>query len=323
MDTPLYHIGRFLIACIQALPLLWVARLGRFGGGLAFWLDGRHRRVAIDNLTRCFGDTLSRPEIRSLAKENFRRVGENFGCAVKTASMSIEELRPHLEFVGPESFISPPAGKPTPRLVVAIGHFGNFELYARFAQFAPMYRCATTYRALRQDSLNLLISSVRSSSGCRYFERRFDGVALKAYMNESAVMLGLLADQHGGDNGLRIPFLGHDCSTSPAPAIFALRYDCNLHTGVCFRVALARWRIEAGPEIPTHHQGHPRPVADITLDMNRAFEVAVRRDPANWFWVHNRWKARKYRGDQTSSGKITAVATPQSQPPQTTHIDPV
>jgi KDO2-lipid IV(A) lauroyltransferase len=26
------------------------------------------------------------------------------------------------------------------------------------------------------------------------------------------------------------------------------------------------------------------------LDVNRAFEDAVRRDPANWFWVHNRWK---------------------------------
>jgi lauroyl/myristoyl acyltransferase len=25
-------------------------------------------------------------------------------------------------------------------------------------------------------------------------------------------------------------------------------------------------------------------------DVNHAFEIAVRRDPANWFWVHRRWK---------------------------------
>jgi len=25
-------------------------------------------------------------------------------------------------------------------------------------------------------------------------------------------------------------------------------------------------------------------------DVNRALEAAVRRDPANWFWVHRRWK---------------------------------
>jgi len=24
--------------------------------------------------------------------------------------------------------------------------------------------------------------------------------------------------------------------------------------------------------------------------VNRAYETAIRRDPANWFWVHNRWK---------------------------------
>jgi lauroyl/myristoyl acyltransferase len=26
-------------------------------------------------------------------------------------------------------------------------------------------------------------------------------------------------------------------------------------------------------------------------DVLRAHEAAVRRDPANWFWVHRRWKA--------------------------------
>jgi len=26
------------------------------------------------------------------------------------------------------------------------------------------------------------------------------------------------------------------------------------------------------------------------LEVNQAFETAIRRDPANWFWVHKRWK---------------------------------
>jgi lauroyl/myristoyl acyltransferase len=25
-------------------------------------------------------------------------------------------------------------------------------------------------------------------------------------------------------------------------------------------------------------------------EVNLALEAAVRRDPANWFWVHRRWK---------------------------------
>ncbi len=89
---------------------------------------------------------------------------------------------------------------------------------------------------------------------------------------------------------MRLPFLGHDCDTSAAPAVFALRYHCPLHTAICYRIGLAKWRIEVGDEIPTRENGAPRSIEAIMRDVNRAFEIAVRRDPANWFWVHRRWK---------------------------------
>jgi Kdo2-lipid IVA lauroyltransferase/acyltransferase len=288
MDTLLYNLARSLVALIQSLPLTWVARLGRWGGGLAYWLDARHRGVALRNLTMCFGPGQSPAQLRALARENFRRIGENFACAIKTASMSYEELRPRVEFVGNPKIISPPDDQPRQSVVAAIGHFGNFELYARFGQFAPAYKCATTYRGLRQPSLNRLLQSLRERSGCLFFERRFDAQPLKAFMNQPSVILGLLSDQSGGT--LRMPFLGHDCATTAAPAIFALRYHCMLITGICYRVGLARWRIEAGAEIPTRENGQPRSAAAVMGDVNRAFEAAVRRDPANWFWVHRRWK---------------------------------
>jgi KDO2-lipid IV(A) lauroyltransferase len=290
MDNLLYIIARAVIGFIQMLPLRTVARLGRASGALFYWLDARHRRVARHNLTMCFGQEKSAAEIGALAKENFRRIGENFACAAKTASMTPEELRSHVEFVGPQSLIDPPCHQDLPNVVFAIGHFGNFELYARFGQLFPAYKCATTYRGLHQPSLNRLMQELRERSGCLYFERRTDGAALKAAMSGSNLMLGLLADQHAGNHGLRIPFLGHDCSTSTAPAIFALRYHCALHTGICYRVGLAQWRIEAGPEIPTQENGAVRSSEAIMRDVNWALEQAVRRDPANWFWVHNRWK---------------------------------
>jgi KDO2-lipid IV(A) lauroyltransferase len=267
--------------------LIWAARLGRACGGLAYFLDARHRKVALRNLKMCFGQEMSPEEIRSLARENFRRIGESFGCAIKTASMRFEDLKPHVEFVPPADFTP---DSPVRRIVVAIGHFGNFELYARFSQFASTYKSATTYRGLRQPSLNRLMQELRERSGCSFFERRFEGHALRVFMKGPHVILGLLADQHAGDAGLRLPFLGHDCSTSAAPAIFALRYDCVLYTSICHRVSLARWRMEAGSEIRLRENGMARSTAAIMLEVNQAFEAAVRRDPANWFWVHNRWK---------------------------------
>ena len=107
-------------------------------------------------------------------------------------------------------------------------------------------------------------------------------------MRQPGVILGLLSDQSGG--AVHGPFLGHNCGTTAAPAVLALRYHCALITSICYRVGLARWRIEAGAEIPTHENGQARSTPAIMQDVNRAFEAAVRRDPANWFWVHRRWK---------------------------------
>jgi KDO2-lipid IV(A) lauroyltransferase len=319
MDPVLYLLGRAVVGLVQRLPLEWVARLGRGVGGLVYWLDARHRRVARRNLGLCFGGEKSPAQIRALARENFRRIGESFACAVKTAAMSLEELRPHVEFVSPQLQTTPPGQAPR-RMVAAIGHFGNFELYARTGQFAPAYHCATTYRGFRQPSLNRLLQGLRQRSGCHFFERRFEGPALKAFMRPPGVLLGLLCDQAGGQNGLRLPFLGHECWTSPAPAVFALRYDCGLLVAICYRIGLARWRIEADQEIPIREDGKARSLAAIMADVNRAFDAAVRRDPANWFWVHNRWKSRGRgagRGrNPKSEGPKREIRNPKAEGPK-------
>jgi Kdo2-lipid IVA lauroyltransferase/acyltransferase len=285
MDTLLYWLARGLVAFIQSLPLIWVARLGRAGGALAYFLDARHRRVALQNLTMCFGKEKSPEEIRAIAKENYRRIGETYCCAVKTSAMAFDELRPHAEYIGHEHLLPPR------RVVNAGGHFGNFELYSRFKDIAPAYQCAATYRALNSPALNRIMKMLRNRSGVLFFERRTEGAKLRAFMQQSPCIVSLQIDQHGGAKGLRLPFLGHDCSTNPSPAIFALRYDCELYAAACFRVGLAKWRLELGEQIPTHDEnGEPRAVEDIMRDVLRRQENYVRRDPANWFWVHKRWK---------------------------------
>ena len=270
------------------LPLPLVARIGRLAGALAYSLDARHRRVVLQNLTLCFGREKSAEEITAIARENFRRIGENYLSAVKTAAMTPRQMLPHFEFAGAEKILPHECNSGPQSRVVAIGHFGNFELYARFGEFVPVFQCATTYRALKQPAINRLMVALRNRSNCRFFERRTEGSALKAAMNGTGLLLGLLADQ--SSRGVRVPFLGHDCNTSTAPAVFALRYGCPLHTAICYRVSLAKWRIEVGDEIPTLEDGRSRPIEAIMRDVNLALETAVRRDPANWFWVHRRWK---------------------------------
>ena len=77
MDTLIYWPVRALVALIQALPLTLVARLGRAVGGLAYRLDARHRRVALKNLTMCFGR-------KNRRRKSARSPGKISGASAKT-----------------------------------------------------------------------------------------------------------------------------------------------------------------------------------------------------------------------------------------------
>ena len=289
MESLLYLLAKAIIGFLRCLPLRVVAQIGRILGGLTHFLDARHRRVTRDNLRRAFPEKRE-TEIRALSTENFKRIGENFCCAVKTSSMDDAEIKEILELKGIEKIPTGALNDKARNLIFAIGHFGNFELYARCSLFFPGARFATTYRGLKQKSLNNLLQSMRAKSGCLFFERRTDVDKLKEALHQGGLMLGLLADQYGGVKGLNVPLMGTESSTGVAPALFALRYDCPLFTSICYRIAPGKWRIEIGDAIPTHENGEARTTEAIMHDVNRAFDAAIRRDPANWFWVHNRWK---------------------------------
>lgn len=302
MDIALYCLVRPVVFLLQHLPLSWVVRIGRFLGGAAYWIDRRHRQVALKNLSRSFQREKDPAELIQIARENFRRLGENYAAAVKTVSMTSTQIQQVLSVSGLEK-LTPPSQKMVQNRVLAVGHFGNFELYARASSFVPGIRFATTYRGLRHPRLNKLLFSLRAQSGCLLFERRTEVAALKAAMQTPGLFVGFLCDQHAGRTGAHTRFFNIPCSTTPAPALFALRYRLPLNTAICYRVAPGKWHIEVGDEIPTRTDGKPRAIEEITQQMNDAFEAAVRRDPANWFWVHERWKPLKPR-------RKSAAATP-------------
>ncbi len=286
MNTFLYLIGSLFVTLIRLLPLKLTCFIGRQIGFVFYFMDRSHRLVAVNNLTNSLGNSHSKSEIISLAKENFRRLGEAYLSSLNTAFIPPEKISRFLSIKGFDQ-INLRSGT---SYMLAMGHFGNFELYPKAGLFAPEFEVGTTYRGFNQPWVENLVKWIRNKSRCHYFDRRFDGKKLMAFMSRPNTITGLLADQNAGRSGIELPFFGFPCSTNPAPAIFSLRYNLRLHGCFCRRLGLGRWEIELGPEIPTRISGNARSVKDIMNDINSTYEDYIREDPANWFWVHNRWK---------------------------------
>jgi len=290
METVYYLIARCVIGIASCLPLKFVAWCGRHAGSIAWHLDNRHRNVALQNVQASFPEK-NENEVRGIARENFCRLGETYASILKTGHMKENEISKILTIDGYEAIENILKENPKERIILATGHFGNFELLSWLRLGAPSVKqWITTYRGLHQQKLTDLLLDLRKASGVLYLERRNQMRKIQKAMEQPGIVLGLVADQRPHRGGLRLRMFGRETSVNPAPAVMAKRYNCRLFPTACFRTALGHWTIELGKEIPICTNGKRRSTEDITLDIITAHENYIRRDPSNWFWVHNRWK---------------------------------
>ncbi|WP_340425885.1 lysophospholipid acyltransferase family protein [Yoonia sp. GPGPB17] len=85
--------------------------------------------------------------------------------------------------------------------------------------------------------------------------------------------------------GARLPFLGHPARTSLSAAEIALKIDALVipyfgirqADGLSFQIEVESPIAPATPE-------------QMLLEMNARLEAQIARNPAQWFWVHRRWK---------------------------------
>jgi lipopolysaccharide heptosyltransferase II len=287
MDRLLYLLALGLVTLIRLLPITVCFRLGQFLGLLAWGILPRYRHLAQQNLRIAFGSDLSSHAIATLAREHFVNLGANILSSIKIPALSVSALRSRLSFAQEENWEAWMVGKKTDGrgTVAALSHFGNWELNAQTAEFMKPRHTGCIYQALRNKQMDDLVNSDRRSRGVATFDRKKEMQGAVTLLKEGGIV-GILTDQHAGNAGIWMPLFGKLASTSPLAASLAQRTGSYLAQMSVRTVGIARWVIHTSSPIPTEG----RDVAEITMDLNRLLEQEVRDSPADWFWVHNRWK---------------------------------
>ena len=98
--------------------------------------------------------------------------------------------------------------------------------------------------------------------------------------------MAVLSDQHSGDKGVWVPFFGRLASTTPLPAIMAKKAHSRICWGVVQTAGVARWRLAVRLE----EFSPGASIEELTAVLNEHLEEKIRENPADWFWVHDRWK---------------------------------
>lgn len=99
----------------------------------------------------------------------------------------------------------------------------------------------------------------------------------------------LLVDQKTYE-GVPVPFFGRDALTTSAPASLALKLGSALVPVRCERTSGAHFRVTIEPALEFEPSGDSEAdVVALTAKITQSIEDMVRKDPAQWLWIHRRW----------------------------------
>lgn len=275
--------GILFMQVLAAMPLAVVRALGVGLGGLLYLLAVPRRRVVQTNLRLCFPE---RPEAerRQLARQTFVFFAQAWLDRSWLWHGHPDKLRQRLRLKGALAELD--GEQP---VVLFAPHFVGLDAgWAALTQQLP--RAFTTiYTDQANKRLDRWILQGRQRfSNARLFGRA-EGVKPIVSALRAGQPLYLLPDMNfGPEESVFVPFYGVEAATVPSLSRFAKLGRAKV-VPVVTRLTATGYEVEvmpAWPDVPSADF-----VADTAL-MNRRLQAYINTMPAQYYWVHKRFKSR-------------------------------
>ncbi|MGF6605423.1 KDO2-lipid IV(A) lauroyltransferase [Paraburkholderia sp. WSM4175] len=272
-----------LLRVFAVLPYTLVARFGSAVGAMLYALPSSRKHIVLVNLRLCFPgkseceyDDLARNHFRHVVRSYLERGIQWFGSAQRIRKLVHIESRIDLE------------DRNAPPTIFLGFHFVSIEVGCIL--YSTRLPAASLYTRMSNARLCSLAKRQRGRFGAEMIERSTSARKIVGLLRSGKPVM-LAADMdHGTHNSVFVPFFG-------VPA-------CTL-TSVSRLARLAHARVVPFvTEVLPDYRGYKltifEPLSDFpseseTIDarrMNEFLETQINRCPAQYYWVHRRFKNR-------------------------------
>jgi Kdo2-lipid IVA lauroyltransferase/acyltransferase len=277
------ELGILLMRALSHLPLAWLRGIASLLGRVLYVVVVPRRRVVHVNLALCFPQR-SPAERRALAKQVFVAVAQAWLDRSWLWHASAEVARERLKVTGAVDELR--GGQAT---VIFAPHFVGMDA-GWTALTQQVARAFTTIYTDQSDKVvDAWVLRGRRRFGTGRLFGRADGVKTIVSALRDGAPLYLLPDMNfGPEESVFVPFYGIAAATVPSLSRFA-RLGRAKVVPVVTRMTREGYEVEVKPS----WSGFPTddPVADTAL-MNRRLEEYIDTMPAQYYWVHKRFKSR-------------------------------
>lgn len=167
------------------------------------------------------------------------------------------------------------------------GHLGNWEIGPKLFMKNGLH-VSTVYRPLNNPYVEKLTSELR---GVELIGKSTQGSRKIIDVIRKGGFVIILADQKISE-GEAVKFFHDEAVTTTSIARIALKYDVPLIPARSIRLGKNfKFRVEVEKPLAFEKTGDVNfDLLQLTRTINCKLEEWIRQYPAQWFWVHNRWK---------------------------------
>lgn len=305
LDWTVYVIVRLFFCVVQAMPIGVCQRWARPLAWLLADVLRIRRGLLKENLRYAFPDMPDRQRMQLI-----RGMWEHLillGCEIAHLPRKVHETnwREHVRLAN----IAPQVRALLSRrpCVILSAHFGNFEAGGYMIGLFG-FRTHTIARPLDNVYVDRWLNSFRQAKG-QFILPKHDVAKQIALMLERGENLVLLGDQFAGRNGCWIDFFGRPASYHKAIALFSMTSRAPLLVSYARRVNGRALQLELDVEGEVDPKSdHPAAagVRELTQWYNDRLEEIIRRNPEQYWWLHNRWKGQSKRRGRKRDRKLAA-----------------
>lgn len=178
-------------------------------------------------------------------------------------------------------------------VLVATGHYGNWELLAYFLMQHGL-KLSAIAKEQRNPYFEELILHEREVAGVEviYQKNALRGI-LRAIKNKRSIYF--IHDQDARKTGETMPFLNHDASVFMGVARIALKADLPIMPAYHVRTETGEHIFKFEKVFYPNQENLTD--TEVMQRLNSSLENMIKAHPELWFWVHKRWKSVERQSD--------------------------
>jgi len=281
---------RFVIALIWLLhwlPMPLLAALGRGLGALLWWLGRSRRRIALRNLELCFPQ-MPEAERRALAREHFGWLGRSLLERGLLWFASEARLKRLIHVEGP---LDAADRHQDVAWMWLVPHFLGLDVAGTGVRINVERDAASIYQAQSNEVFDRVMRRGRIRFGrTQLFSRQESAKPLMRAVRNGAAFFNLPDMDFGAKDAAFVPFFGVPAATLLAPSRMARLLNMKVQPVIAEMLpGGGGYRLRCFEPL----EGFPSDDAEAdTARLNRWIEERILENPAQYLWVHKRFKTR-------------------------------